>query len=114
MIDTPDRYRNVYFHKREFHSAFLLGSNTTRENRNQKYLGQRRPSHPYTDRGMSFRYAFPLLDMFPLSTAVHYPVSAIAWALVYSYSPFKAIELGVVMILRDYLLVGMVVATILW
>lgn len=54
------------------------------------------------------------LNIVPTLTAVPHPVSAIAWALVYSYSPFKAIQLGVVMILRDYLLVGIVVATLLW
>jgi hypothetical protein len=54
------------------------------------------------------------MSIVPSLTAGPPPVSAIAWALVYSYGPFKAIQLGVVMILRDYLLVGIVVATILW
>lgn len=37
-----------------------------------------------------------------------------AWAVVYSYSIFETIELAVFMIVRDYLLTGIVVATILW
>ncbi|KAF8067747.1 UNC-50 [Lyophyllum atratum] len=41
-------------------------------------------------------------------------VSAIAWAVVYQYSIFEAIELAFFMIVRDYLLTGAVVATILW
>jgi len=41
-------------------------------------------------------------------------VSAIAWSLVYSYSPFEAIRLALLMIFRDYLLVGASVATLLW
>ncbi|KAF5383113.1 hypothetical protein D9615_005058 [Tricholomella constricta] len=41
-------------------------------------------------------------------------VSAIAWAVVYQYSIFETIELAFFMIVRDYLLTGIVVATILW
>ncbi|TFY59721.1 hypothetical protein EVJ58_g5603 [Rhodofomes roseus] len=41
-------------------------------------------------------------------------VSAIAWSVVYSYSPFQAIELAFLMIFRDYLLVGAIMATLLW
>ncbi|KAI0360332.1 UNC-50-like protein [Trametes cingulata] len=41
-------------------------------------------------------------------------VSAIAWSVVYSYGFWKAIELAIVMILRDFLLFGCVVATIIW
>ncbi|KAI0938370.1 hypothetical protein AcV5_000065 [Taiwanofungus camphoratus] len=41
-------------------------------------------------------------------------VSAIAWSLVYSYTPYRALQLVFLMIFRDYLLVGIVVATILW
>ncbi|OSX63754.1 hypothetical protein POSPLADRAFT_1139493, partial [Postia placenta MAD-698-R-SB12] len=41
-------------------------------------------------------------------------VSAIAWSVVYSYSPLQAVKLALFMILRDFLLVGAVIATILW
>ncbi|KII91286.1 hypothetical protein PLICRDRAFT_38019 [Plicaturopsis crispa FD-325 SS-3] len=41
-------------------------------------------------------------------------VSAVAWSVVYSYSIRRAIELALLMILRDYLLTGAVVATIFW
>lgn len=41
-------------------------------------------------------------------------VSAVVWAVVYSYSIFETIELAFLMIVRDYLLTGIVVATILW
>jgi len=38
----------------------------------------------------------------------------VAWAVVYSYSIIETIELAFFMIVRDYLLTGIVVATILW
>ncbi|PIL27859.1 hypothetical protein GSI_11013 [Ganoderma sinense ZZ0214-1] len=41
-------------------------------------------------------------------------VSAVAWSVVYSYTVWGAIELAFLMIVRDYLLVGVLVATILW
>ncbi|EEB96219.1 hypothetical protein MPER_04683, partial [Moniliophthora perniciosa FA553] len=40
-------------------------------------------------------------------------VAAIAWSLVYSYSIFEAIELVFLMIARDFLLSGIIIATIL-
>lgn len=41
-------------------------------------------------------------------------MSAIAWALVYYRSPLETIRLALLMIFRDYLLVGVVVATLIW
>ncbi|KAG2120404.1 UNC-50 [Suillus discolor] len=41
-------------------------------------------------------------------------VAAVAWSIVYSYSPLQAVRLAFVMILRDYLLVGALSATLLW
>ncbi|KAF8880064.1 UNC-50-like protein [Infundibulicybe gibba] len=41
-------------------------------------------------------------------------VSAIAWAVVYSYSVFETIKLACFMILRDYLLSGIIISTLLW
>ncbi|KZT66657.1 UNC-50 protein [Daedalea quercina L-15889] len=41
-------------------------------------------------------------------------VSAIAWSVVYSYSPIQAIQLVFLMIIRDYLFVGAIIATVLW
>ena len=43
-----------------------------------------------------------------------FAVSAIAWAVVYSYSIFDTIKLAVLMILRDYFLSGIIIASILW
>ncbi|KAJ8520983.1 hypothetical protein ONZ45_g2273 [Pleurotus djamor] len=41
-------------------------------------------------------------------------VSAIAWSVVYSLGPLEALWLAILMVIRDYLLTGIVVATILW
>lgn len=41
-------------------------------------------------------------------------VSAIAWAAVYKFTVWEAIQLALLMVLRDYLLVGVVVSTVLW
>ncbi|ETW75743.1 hypothetical protein HETIRDRAFT_436750 [Heterobasidion irregulare TC 32-1] len=41
-------------------------------------------------------------------------VSAIAWSVVWSYSPLEAVRLALLMIFRDFLLVGIVVATFFW
>ncbi|KAJ7154671.1 UNC-50 [Mycena filopes] len=41
-------------------------------------------------------------------------VSAFAWSLVYSLSIIQALELALFMILRDFLLSGVVISTILW
>jgi len=41
-------------------------------------------------------------------------VSAVAWGVVYSYAPLQVIKLAVLMILRDYLIVGISIATLLW
>ncbi|KAK1216103.1 hypothetical protein PQX77_021281 [Marasmius sp. AFHP31] len=41
-------------------------------------------------------------------------VAAIAWSLVYSFSFFEAFELIILMITRDFLLSGIVVATVIW
>ena len=41
-------------------------------------------------------------------------VSAIAWSIVWYYSPWEAVRLALFMIFRDYLLVGVIVATTIW
>ncbi|KAL5514463.1 hypothetical protein ACEPAG_2551 [Sanghuangporus baumii] len=41
-------------------------------------------------------------------------VSAVAWSIVWYYSPWEAIRLAFYMIFRDFLLVGFVIATIIW
>ncbi|KAI5117752.1 hypothetical protein M0805_000596 [Coniferiporia weirii] len=41
-------------------------------------------------------------------------VSAIAWSIVWYYSPWEAIRLAVLMILRDFLLVGVAISTVIW
>ena len=51
-----------------------------------------------------------------LSSTVLNPkaVAAIAWSIVYHYTPLQTFQLALIMILRDYLLVGVLMATILW
>lgn len=41
-------------------------------------------------------------------------MSAIAWGVVYSYSIVEMITLAVLMVLRDFLLSGFIIATVLW
>lgn len=41
-------------------------------------------------------------------------VSAVIWSIVWSYSPWEAIWLAFLMILRDFLATGLCVASILW
>ncbi|KAI0071405.1 UNC-50-like protein [Panus rudis PR-1116 ss-1] len=41
-------------------------------------------------------------------------VSAIAWSVVYSYGIMEAFGLALLMIVRDFFLVGIIVATLLW
>ncbi|KAJ6572091.1 UNC-50-like protein [Mycena capillaripes] len=41
-------------------------------------------------------------------------VSAVAWSLIYSLGILQALQLALLMILRDFLLVGVVISTILW
>ena len=43
-----------------------------------------------------------------------YSVAAVAWSVVYSYGLAGCFKLALLMILRDFLLVGIVVATIFW
>lgn len=45
---------------------------------------------------------------------IRHSVAAVAWSIVYSYSPLQAVRLAFVMILRDYLLIGVLSATLLW
>ncbi|KAF8550340.1 UNC-50-like protein [Imleria badia] len=40
-------------------------------------------------------------------------VAAVGWSVVYSYTPLHAVKLAFIMILRDYLLVGVLTATLL-
>lgn len=37
-----------------------------------------------------------------------------AWSIIYRYTPFQFLELALLMVLRDFVCVGVVVATILW
>jgi len=41
-------------------------------------------------------------------------VSSLAWSLIYSLSPVSALKLALLMVLRDFVCTGLVVATILW
>ena len=41
-------------------------------------------------------------------------VSAIAWGIVYSYSVQEMLSIALLMIFRDFLVSGFVIATVLW
>ena len=41
-------------------------------------------------------------------------VSAIAWGIVYSYSVQEILNIALLMIFRDFLVSGVVIATLLW
>ena len=41
-------------------------------------------------------------------------VSAIAWGVVYSYSVQEILNIALLMIFRDFLVSGIVIATLLW
>ena len=41
-------------------------------------------------------------------------VAAIAWSIVWSYDLYDAIRLVFLMVFRDFLLVGVILATLLW
>jgi len=41
-------------------------------------------------------------------------VAAVVWAVTYNLSPFQYLRLAAIMIIRDYLATGVVVATLLW
>ncbi|KAJ7098266.1 UNC-50 [Mycena epipterygia] len=41
-------------------------------------------------------------------------VSAVAWSLVYSLSILQALQLAILMVLRDFLLSGIIISTVLW
>ncbi|KAF8737149.1 UNC-50-like protein, partial [Rhizoctonia solani] len=41
-------------------------------------------------------------------------VSAVAWGLVYSLTPFEIVKLALLMVIRDFVLSGALVATIVW
>lgn len=56
-----------------------------------------------------YRYSF---DIHPTDCA--HAVAGLAWSFAYSYTARQALELILFMILRDYLLTGIVVATLLW
>ena len=47
-------------------------------------------------------------------TEALFEVSAVTWSIVYSFGPKQAVELGLLMIFRDFLLSGVIIATILW
>lgn len=49
-----------------------------------------------------------------LLALIIYQVAAVAWSVVYSYGLAGCLKLALLMILRDFLLVGAVVATIFW
>jgi hypothetical protein len=55
----------------------------------------------------------PALTQTNLSHAICI-VSATAWGLVYSLSPFEILKVALLMIVRDFILVGAVIASIVW
>lgn len=90
-------------------SASLTGAFT---GRNEEYMGKGRPRHYYSHLRMLSRQVFS--QAFKISFVTQPSVSAIAWSVVYSYTPFQVIQLALLMIIRDYLFVGALIATLLW
>lgn len=56
--------------------------------------------------------AFP--SPYTISNFFAFLVSAIAWGVVYSYSVQEILNIALLMIFRDFLVSGVVVATLLW
>ena len=54
---------------------------------------------------------FSTVSRFSTSHAV---VAAIAWSLVWSYGLYDTIRLVFLMVFRDFLFVGVILATLLW
>lgn len=50
---------------------------------------------------------------FSCSTPLSFAVAAMGWSMVYSYTFLDAVKLAFIMILRDFLFVGVIVATLL-
>lgn len=113
MFIILNSYRNVYFHKRTdiilIHSAFRSPGAAETKN-----------AWARDDPAIIILIAACLSGMVCVNNTLSRKieltcvVSAIAWSLVYSYTPYRALQLVFLMIFRDYLLVGIVVATILW
>jgi hypothetical protein len=58
-----------------------------------------------------------MLRVFPspfVSNVFAFLVSAIAWGVVYSYSVQEILNIAILMIFRDFLVSGLVIATLLW
>ena len=49
-----------------------------------------------------------------ISNFFAYLVSAVAWGVVYSYSVPEILNVALLMIFRDFLVSGIVIATLLW
>lgn len=77
-------------------------------------MGERRSCHTHSHYGMSMRSVCIFSASSTRITELSRVVSAVAWSVVYSYGIWGAIELAILMIIRDYLLVGALIATILW
>jgi hypothetical protein len=41
-------------------------------------------------------------------------VAGLAWSIVYSYSPVEALWVAFLMVFRDFLFVGVLVASLIW
>ena len=77
-------------------------------------MGERRSCHTHSHYGMSMWSVCIFSASSARITELSRVVSAVAWSVVYSYGIWGAIELAILMIIRDYLLVGALIATILW
>ena len=110
----PSRYRNVYFHKRmSKHDDIcdILGHMFCLETKN---------TWARDDPAILVLIGACLCGMFRvfpspyISKFISSLVSAIAWGVVYSYSVLEILSIALLMIFRDFLVSGVVIATVLW
>lgn len=94
LVAVPARYRNVYFHK------------------------QTKNTWARDDPAILVLIAACLVGACarPCGNLMPYlhAAAGIAWGLAYKHSPGEALTLAILMVLRDYLLTGVIIATILW
>ena len=57
---------------------------------------------------------FPFSLLYHVSEPHTAVAAALAWSVVWSYGPYDAIRLVFLMLSRDFLLVGVISATLLW
>jgi hypothetical protein len=64
--------------------------------------------------GGMFGMPFLVLPQLSLSTSDIIVAAALAWSVIWSYGLYETVRLVFLMIFRDFLLVGVISATLLW